>query len=69
MFFCPVHQEEAPKVVVLYNCRLVGEWYMSGLYIEILYSSASAQSWTWTTVVDGHKFSPVRRLSRRLLWS
>ena len=29
--------------------------------------SASALSWTRTTVADGHKFSAVRRLSRRLL--
>jgi len=28
---------------------------------------ANAPSWTRTTVADGHKFSAVRRLSRRLL--
>jgi len=31
------------------------------------YSSASAPSWMQTTVVDGHKFLEVRRLSQRLL--
>jgi len=30
------------------------------------YSSSSAPSWTRTTVADGHKFSALRRLSRRL---
>jgi len=31
------------------------------------YSSASAPSWTRTTVADRHKFVAVRRLSRKLL--
>ena len=34
---------------------------------DIAYSSASAQSWTRTTVADEHKFSAVRRLNRRIL--
>ena len=34
---------------------------------DTAHSFASALSWTRTTVADGHKFSAVRRLSRRLL--
>jgi len=34
---------------------------------DTAYSSARAASWTRTTVADGHKFSTVRHLSRRLL--
>jgi len=34
---------------------------------DTAYSSASALSWTRTTKADGHKFSAVRRLSRRHL--
>ena len=32
---------------------------------DTAYSPASAPSWTRTTVADGHKFSAVRRLSRK----
>ena len=34
---------------------------------DTAYSSASASSWTRTTVADEHKYSAERRLSRRLL--
>jgi len=36
-------------------------------YLVSWYSSASAPSWTLTTVADAHKFSAVRRLSCRIL--
>ena len=34
---------------------------------DTAYYSASTLSWTQTTVADKHKFSAIRRLSRRLL--